>query len=240
MSDKYHNYQLLLAKAAQLYERHGIGLPDPFNVFSSLKKLTSTDCRGKYMSDLKELCLEDNNFVLIHDLRDAMREVETELRKKMWDEIESELKSEIQYFPDKKRSYKKGNKGLCYQLSKSTSLEVAIDGGRIWFGVGCSEEKYKDKYDTLKNALEDVSGKKSDDNYPFWIEVDRLEDLSLLLKDAERQKYAKKTARKIIAKGLKELLEVLEDIALVNAIKEGEKTELVPEEQIFEILERIS
>ena len=98
MSDNYHNYQLLLAKAAQLYERHG-------------------NCRGKYMSDLKELCLGDNNFVLIHDLRDAIREVETELRKKMWDEIESELKSEIQYFPDKKRSYKKGNKGLCYQLS---------------------------------------------------------------------------------------------------------------------------
>ncbi len=239
MSDNYHNYQLLLAKAAQLYERHGIGLPDPFNVFSSLKKLTGTDCRGKYMSDLKELCLEDNNFVLIHDLREAMREVETELRKKMWDEIESELKSEIQYFPNKKRSYKKGNKGLCYQLSESTSLEVAGDSA-IWFGVRCSKKKYKDKYDTLKNALEDVSGEKPDDDYPFWQEVNRLEDLSLLLKDAERQKYAKKTAREIISKGLKELLEVLEDIALVNAIKEGEKTELVPEEQIFEILERIS
>ena len=168
-----------------------------------------------------------------------MREVEIELRKKMWDEIESELKSEIQYFPNKKRSYKKGNKGLCYQLSESTSLEVVGDSA-IWFGVRCSKKKYKDKYDTLKNALEDVSGEKPDDDYPFWQEVDRLEDLSLLLKDAERQKYAKKTAREIIAKGLKELLEVLEDIALVNAIKEGEKTELVPEEQIFEILERIS
>lgn len=85
-----------------------------------------------------------------------------------------------------------------------------------------------------------MSGEKPDDDYPFWQKVDRLEDPSLLLKDAERQKYAKKTAREIIAKGLKELLEVFEDIALVNAIKEGEKTELVPEEQIFEILERIS
>lgn len=236
MSDNYHNYQLLLAKAAQLYARHGIGLPDPFNVFSSLKNLTGTDGRGKYMSDLKKLCLEDNNFVLIHDLREAMHEVETELLKKMWDEIESELKSEIQYFPNKKRSYKRGNKGLCYQLSESTSLEVVGDNDGIWFGVRCS----KDKYDTLKNALKDVSGEKPHDDYPFWQKVDRLEDLSLLLKDAERQKYAKKTARKIIAKGLKELLEVLEDIALVNAIKEGEKTELVPEEQIFEILERIS
>ena len=138
MSDNYHNYQLLLAKAAQLYERPG-------------------NCRGKYMSDLKELCLEDNNFVLIHDLRDAMREVETELRKKMWDEIESELKSEIQNLRDKDSSYN----GLCYWLSKSTSLRVAIHTGRIWFGVGCSKEKYKDKYDTLKNALEDVSGGKT-------------------------------------------------------------------------------
>ena len=156
MRDNYHNYQSLLAKAAQLYERHG-------------------NCRGKYMNDLKELFLKDNNLVLIHDLRDAMREVETELRKKMWDEIESELKSEIQYFPDKKRSYKKGNKGLCYQLSESTSLEVVGDSA-IWFGIRCSKKKYKDKYDTLKNALEDVSGEKPDDDYPFWQKVDRLED----------------------------------------------------------------
>ena len=246
MSDNYHNYQLLLAKAAQLYERHGIGLPDPFNVFSSLKKLTGTDCRGKYMSDLKELCLEDNNFVLIHDLRDAIREVETELRKKMWDEIESELKSKIQYFPNKKRSYKKGNKGLCYQLSESTSLEVVGDSA-IWFGVRCSKKKYKDKYDTLKNALEDVSGGKSDDDSPWWVryvdiylDLNNPEDFRLLSNDAARQAYTKKAAQEIIAKGLKELLEVLEDIALVNAIKEGEKTELVPEEQIFEILERVS
>ena len=50
----------------------------------------------------------------------------------------------------------------------------------------------------------------------------------------------KKLHRRSSKKGLKEVWEVLEDLALVNAIKEGEKTELVPEEQIFEILERIS
>ncbi|MDE2723105.1 MAG: PD-(D/E)XK nuclease family protein [Gemmatimonadota bacterium] len=408
MSDNYHNYQLLLAKAAQLYERHGIGLPDPFNVFSSLKnkngylnetlhsrflctlldyknpidetrqnlkdflrhigvkdfelcsvkvepecdgidiliinadkkavvienksnpqrgdedkqlwryyntlkgqgysdirllyltpdghepsddsvgnldrkrikcisyedlipwlescrerdeneaalqdavaqylqlvrEMTGTDGRRKYMDDLKELCLKDNNFVLIQDLRDAMGKVETELRKKMWDEIESELKSEIQNLRDKDSSYN----GLCYRLSKSTSLLVAIHSRRIWFGVGCSKEKYKDKYDTLKNALEDVSGEKprKDDHYPWWRYVDiyldlsKPEDFRLLSNDAARQDYTKKAAQEIVEKGLKEVWEVLEDLALVNAIKEGEKTELVPEEQIFEILERIS
>ncbi len=34
------NYQLLLAKAAQLYEKHGVGRPEPFNVFSVLHKET--------------------------------------------------------------------------------------------------------------------------------------------------------------------------------------------------------
>ena len=37
MSENYHNYQLLLAKAAQLYEKHGVGRREPFNVFSSLQ-----------------------------------------------------------------------------------------------------------------------------------------------------------------------------------------------------------
>ena len=171
-----------------------------------------------------------------------MREVETELRKKMWDEIESELKSEIQNLRNKDFSYN----GLCYQLSKSTSLKVAIYSGRIWFGVGCSKEKYKDKYDTLKNALEDVSGEKPYDAFPWWryvdiyLDLNNPEDFRLLSNDAARQDYTKKAAQEIVEKGLKEVWEVLEDLALVNAIKEGEKTELIPEEQIFEILERIS
>ena len=408
MSDNHHNYQLLLAKVAQLYERHGIGLPDPFNVFSSLKnkngylhetlhsrflctlldyknprdetrenlkdfllhvdvkdfelcgvkvepecdgidiritnankkamaienksnpkrgdedkqlwrcyhtlkgqgysdiqllyltpdghkpsdnsvgnldhkrikcisyeglipwlescqerdenetalqdavaqylqlvrELTGTDGRGKYMSALKELCREDNNFVLIRDLRDAMREVETELLKKMWKKIECELKSEILNLRDEGSSYN----GLYYQLSESTSLKVAIHSSRIWFGVGCSKKKYKDKYDTLKNALEDVSGGKTSEKWelPWWRYVDidldlsKPEDFRLLSNDADRQDYTKRVAQEIVEKGLKEVWEVLEDLALVNAIKEGEKTELVPEEQIFEILERIS
>lgn len=32
-------------------------------------------------------------------------------------------------------------------------------------------------------------------------------------------------------------IEVLEDIALANAIKEGEETEIVPRKQVFKILE---
>ena len=41
MSENYQNYQLLLAKAAQLYEKYGVGRREPFNVFSVLHKETN-------------------------------------------------------------------------------------------------------------------------------------------------------------------------------------------------------
>ena len=209
-----------------------------------VRKLTGTDFRRKYMNELKKLCLEDNNFVLFPDLDDAMRKVGTEL---LWNEIESELKSEIPDLPDKNE--KRSSKGLYYQLSKATSLEVTVGAEGVahclWFGVGCSK-KYKDKYDMLENALKDVNdGITSDQEpYPRWWRVGnysdllKLENLDLLSNDTERREYAKKVAQEIIKKGLKEVWEILEDIAMVNAIKEGEKTKLVSEEQTFENLKR--
>lgn len=212
-----------------------------------VRKRTGIDSRRKYMKELKELCLEDNNFVLFPDLDDAMRKVGTEL---LWNEIGSELKSEIPDLPDKNE--KRSSKGLYYQLSKATSLEVAVGAEGVahclWFGVGCSK-KYKDKYDMLENTLKEVNdGVTSDQEpYPRWWRVGnsysdllKLENLELLSNDTERRKYAKETVQEIIKKGLKEVWEILEDIAMVNAIKEGEKTEFVSEEQIFEILEGIS
>ena len=50
------------------------------------------------MDDLKKLCLEDNNLVLIRDLNEAMLEAGPE---KLWNEIGSELKSKILDLPNK-------------------------------------------------------------------------------------------------------------------------------------------
>lgn len=84
-----------------------------------------------------------------------------------------------------------------------------------------------------------MRGEEPDDDYPWWRYADKNLNLNLekpnrehleLLSNKEKRK---KVVRKIV-QGLKELLEVIEDIAIVNAIKEGEKTEFVSEEQIFE------
>lgn len=234
MSDNYHNYQLLLAKAAQLYEKHGIGRSEPLH----------TNFRGKYMDALKQLCLEDNNFVLIHDLNNVMLEA---IREEIWREIEDELRSEDLDLVSK------GEDGLSYGLNEVSQIHVGAHGGngRIWFGVYCSKKKHEHKYDKIKKALESfLSGGEPDteEEYPWWIYADTgYVDTDLNLKDPTREalellsneEKRKKVVRKI-AQGLQELLEVIEDIAMVNAIKEGEKTELVSEEEIFKILERVS
>ena len=207
-----------------------------------VRKLTNTDSRGKYMEALKKFCLEDRNFVLIHDLNNAMLEVGPEL---LWNEMESELRSDIRDLPDRDRAF---NKGLRYRLSESILLEVIGDGGGIWFRVVCPSSEAM--YVQLSEALKEVRNRerkprKPDGDDVYWQYADSSLDLKsreyfeLLSNDTNRQKYAREKAQ-VIAEYLNPVWEVLEDIALVNAIKEGEKTELVSEEQIFEILEGIS
>ncbi|MCY3665884.1 MAG: hypothetical protein OXH81_09530 [Gemmatimonadetes bacterium] len=227
MSDNYHNYQLLLKEVAQLYEKYEVGRPDPLH----------TNFRKKYMDALKQLCLEDNNFVLVHDLNDVMLEA---IREVIWSEVESELRSEDPDFIDVEVS----KDGLSYELNEVSQIHVGAHGGngRIWFGVSCSKKDYKHKYDKIKKSLEsflDGGEPDTEEMYPWWRYADTdlnlknptREDLEMLANKDERKKVVRK-----VAQGLQELLEVIEDIAMVNAIEEGAKTGLASREQVFKIL----
>ncbi len=66
-----------------------------------VRKLTGTDYTGVYREALKNLCLEDNNLVLVHDLQEAMIGARISLLKRLWDEIEKALKDEIPDLPAK-------------------------------------------------------------------------------------------------------------------------------------------
>lgn len=202
-----------------------------------VRKLTGTDSRREYMEDLKKLCLEDNNPVLICDLNNAILEAVPEL---LWNEVESELRSEDLGLTDEKVS----TDGLKYKLNEATQIHVGVHGsnGRIWFGVYCSEKDHKHKYDKIKKSLESfLSGGEPDteEMYPWWRYADTnlnlknptREDLEMLADKDKRKKVARK-----VAQGLQELLEVIEDIAMVNAIEEGAKTGLASREQVFKIL----
>ncbi len=81
---------------------------------------------GEIYGALKKLRLKDNNFVLIHDLNNAMLKAGPEL---LWNEIESELKSEIPDFPAEDVSIY--GRSRSYQLSEATWIKVSHVSGRI-------------------------------------------------------------------------------------------------------------
>jgi len=207
-----------------------------------VRKLTRTDSRGKYMDALKQLCLEDNNLVLIRHLYDSGNEAVSDLHGKLWDEIHSELElleSEIPEF--RQLLTDKSDTKRYYKLSEASSLEIGEEEGRIWFGVGCSKEEYRDPYVMLERGLNHLSGEKNK-WYPWYRYTDKNlnlcdptpENIKLLLSTKKRKEFARKFVQDV-----KEVLEVLEDIALVNAIKEGEKTGLASREEVFKILKGI-
>ena len=207
-----------------------------------VRRLTGTDFWGKYMRDLKKLCLEDNNFVLVYDLNDVMPEA---IREAIWSEIKDELRSEDLDLVSE------GEDGLSYKLNEVSRIHVGAHDrdGRIWFGVYCSEKDHKRKYDKIKKSLESfLSGGEPDLDkekmYPWWryaatgyvdtylnLKNPTREDLEILSNKNKRKKVVRK-----VAQGLQELLEVIEDIAMVNAIEEGAKTGLASREQVFKIL----
>ena len=200
-----------------------------------VRKLTGTDFRGKYMSELKELCLKDNNLVLVHDLNDVIPEA---IREAIWGEIKDELRSEDLDLVSE------GEDGLSYELNEVSQIHVGArrSDGHIWFGVSCSKKDHKRKYDKIKKSLESfLSGGEPDteEMYPWWRYADTnlnlknptREDLEMLANEEKRKKVVRK-----VAQGLQELLEVIEDIAMVNAIEEGAKTGYASREEVFKIL----
>ena len=171
-----------------------------------VQKLTGTDFTEAYMNELKELCLKDNNLVLVHDLSEAMTEAKISLLVKLWKEIECALREKIQNLPDLgekseiteervrkfvtwKRNYNRH--GLFYKIRGSACFGVEVED-RIYIGVWCPDES------EYKNIGEKLEGGKSDSRWPWYerapggVDLKNLtrENLELLANDCERKKYA--------------------------------------------------
>ena len=203
-----------------------------------VRKLTGTDFTGEYMSELKNLLLQNNNFVLARTLIKATREVQIELEKKLWGEIESEikkLKNKIRTLPEKGSDsdislgrierfvkYETTNTppGLYYPFGRSeaASLGVGVDSN-IYFGVRCSKGEYPEMYNKLKEALEGVIGAPPDNDWPWCEYVNEelnlkdptQEHLELLSNADARKNYAQE-----IACGLSKVWETIEGAGLAR------------------------
>ena len=170
-----------------------------------IEKLTGKDYSETYMKELKELCLRDDNLVLVYDLKEAMNEVHVFLLQELWQEIKREItaidglrfedtfEGEIEAFVNGQRGTLW--KDLYYKFGRFASLAIAV-GDSICFGVKCPKEEGEDEYIRLRGSLE---GGRSDASWP-WYDSPAIplnprnptrEDLKRLANEKERQKYVR-------------------------------------------------
>ncbi len=173
-------------------------------------KLTGTDFSEAYMNDLKKLCLEDSNLLLVHDLSEAMTEAKIALLVKLWQEIENGLQEDVPDLPTKSddsdisenrirryvtRQRKYGEHGLYYELDANAMLCIEV-GNIIYFGVYCEKGIKQKKYQEI---LARLPGWYSENSWPLCrnaptdlnLKHTPREQLKLLANDEERQDYVK-------------------------------------------------
>ena len=175
-----------------------------------VRKLTGTDFTEAYMNELKELCLKDNNLVLVHDLKEAMVEAQISLLVKLWREIKCEMEKiqnpsmkEAQYsditekrireFVTWKKNF--GYHGLHYEFSGPATLGVEVGRANIYIGVRCHKGNEKE-YENIERKLQ--GGKSPEECWPWWewhpedvnLKNPTRKNLELLADDCKRQKYA--------------------------------------------------
>ena len=171
-------------------------------------KLTGTDFSEAYMNELKELCLMDDNLVLVHDLGEAMVEAKISLLGKLWQEIECGLREKIPDLPAKSddsditemriRRFVTGQRnynwhGLYSRLDDSATLRVEVEN-YIYFGVRCEKGPSMER---CRKFAANLQGWHSNDEWPLFrysatdlnLKYTPREQLALLAKRESRHDY---------------------------------------------------
>ena len=196
-----------------------------------IRKLTGTDYSEDYMNELKKLCLEDNNLLLVHDLSEAMVEAKISLLEELWREIGRELQAQVPDLPVKSdeweiseariRGFVTGQRGynwhgLYYALDDHAYLCVETDHRRIYFGVYCEKGPNEKKY---REIAADFPEWKSAKDYPVYrysptdlnLKHTSREQLELLANEESRQDYVGE-----VVSGVSALWEELKKQGLVH------------------------
>ena len=147
-----------------------------------VQELTGTDYSEAYMNDLRNLCLENDNLVLIHDLKNAMDEAWIHLIYLLFQEIEERMRHEIKGLPEKHEVSDTSKKriaelvtgrryvwlGLYFVFRDEAQLGVEIDTYNrcVWYGVRCSKKKTPEEYKHIKATLD--GGSDGSGWWPWW------------------------------------------------------------------------
>ena len=177
-----------------------------------VQRLTGTDYSEAYMDALVQLCLRDNNFILVRDLKEAMDKARIRLLRTLWQEIEQKLQRRIPDLPEKHeisdiseekiRHFVTGQRklyhGLYYQFGEHAKLGIEVEGpyGWMFFGVRCGKHENDSEHNEIRARMEDMEGHQGDwwpwSKYPrtdLNLRHPKLEDFTLLANDEDREKY---------------------------------------------------
>ena len=186
--------------------------------FRLVQKLTGTDYSEAYMNELRDLCLKDENLVLVKDLEVAKTEAWISLIRDLMKEIEAALNGSINDLPDKHIitnisearirdmvTRRKHNWcGLYYAFQDEAQLGVQIDtwDSCMFFGVRCIREENPHVYDMIQRKLN--GSKDSGEKWPWWKYPDSRvnpnprypyrEHLRFLAKEEQRQRLVSNIA----------------------------------------------
>ena len=155
-----------------------------------VRELTGTDLTGEYMNALKELILENNNLVLVHDLSEAMFGAKVSLLTGFWKEVDAAVRERIRDLPERtedsvseedvrdflRRQRGEHYHGLYYSFGVGDNAYLAIEVERqMYFGVYCVKKDDKREHGRLTNMLQELDGNSGpDDEWP-WYQYDRRE-----------------------------------------------------------------
>ena len=135
------------------------------------------------MNELRDLCIEGDNLVLVHDLKHAMDEAWIHLIHVLFQEIDERLRDKITDLPEKHavsdtskkrvaelvngRRRSCGWMGLYYGFRDEAQLGIEMGRGypSVWYGVRCNRKQTPDAYERIKQELQ---GKGMNDWWPWW------------------------------------------------------------------------
>ena len=156
-----------------------------------VQKLTGTDVLGIYMNDLKELCLKDDNLILVHDLREAMKQAQIVLLSDFWENMIDTLKAMVPNLspgswaivkpgkpvsdsvqdaaPDFKPYIQSHGAEIVLRfplVSANSGMGIGADAMRTYFGVYCDVAN-KEQRQRLLDAFAGIDGLSSS-RWPWY------------------------------------------------------------------------
>jgi hypothetical protein len=152
-----------------------------FQYIELLKKLTSTDQGGIYMSELKKKVLEGDNLLLVADIEQAYKEALIDLQDQIWMRIRTYREATYPDMPkpedtanrDAIRNYyskSRGNReyGLYFDLGTMTGFVYIELNHRFYFGYGLPSEAKPSERKTLRKLSDSIPGSSGKSTEMFW------------------------------------------------------------------------